>query len=259
MTGPHRSDRRAREDERFEELLRADAAAVADDDLEDEIFEEVARGNEEDDGLTLGSRRQKSQVYSIRVPVEQLEQVRVLAKQRGVAPTAMMREWILEKLQSEAGETVAKRSATGPERSARQAEEQNSYRRSFEMAVQRIETALVTFIEAAAQLTTVLARSAEASAAEPRRFAASNRSPLLPNPQWPILKSHHAWPPHSQEWLIANAWLPTDPNMGSGAGHVLRGVAALRATIESASEWPGLADQSLYALYKAADEELSKS
>lgn len=42
-----------------------------------------------------------SQVYSVRVPVERLEQLRRLAAQRGVAPTALLRQFVLERLDQE--------------------------------------------------------------------------------------------------------------------------------------------------------------
>jgi hypothetical protein len=50
------------------------------------------------------ARRQASdpsQVYSVRIPVDRLEQLRRLAEQRGVAPTALMRQFVLERLDQE--------------------------------------------------------------------------------------------------------------------------------------------------------------
>jgi hypothetical protein len=46
-------------------------------------------------------RRDPSQVYSIRIPVERLESLRQLAAERDVAPTALMRSWVLERLEQE--------------------------------------------------------------------------------------------------------------------------------------------------------------
>jgi chemotaxis protein histidine kinase CheA len=43
-----------------------------------------------------------SQVYSIRIPVNRLEQLRQLAAERAVAPTALMRQFVLERLDREA-------------------------------------------------------------------------------------------------------------------------------------------------------------
>lgn len=42
-----------------------------------------------------------SQVYSIRIPVSRLDRIRQLAAQYGMPPTAMLRHWILERLDQE--------------------------------------------------------------------------------------------------------------------------------------------------------------
>jgi hypothetical protein len=42
-----------------------------------------------------------SQVYSIRIPVERIEELRQLAIGRGVAPTVLVRRWVLERLDAE--------------------------------------------------------------------------------------------------------------------------------------------------------------
>lgn len=42
-----------------------------------------------------------SQVYSIRLPVDRLEELRRLAEARGEPPTTMIREWVLERLDRE--------------------------------------------------------------------------------------------------------------------------------------------------------------
>lgn len=46
--------------------------------------------------------RDPAQVYSLRIPVAQLEQLRELAAQRRVSPSALMRQWVLERLTAEA-------------------------------------------------------------------------------------------------------------------------------------------------------------
>ena len=77
-------------------------------DLFDSILKDVDR-IEDDDKLEAEDEqffkprppKQPSQVYSIRVPVERLEQLRNLAEQRHVAPSALIREWVLERLDSE--------------------------------------------------------------------------------------------------------------------------------------------------------------
>jgi hypothetical protein len=42
-----------------------------------------------------------SQVYSIRIPVERIEDVRRLAASRHQAPTVMLRQWIIERIEAE--------------------------------------------------------------------------------------------------------------------------------------------------------------
>lgn len=51
--------------------------------------------------------RKPAQVYSLRMPVEWLEQLRRAAEQAGVSPSALMREWVLERLTGEARDAVA--------------------------------------------------------------------------------------------------------------------------------------------------------
>lgn len=46
---------------------------------------------------------QGSQVYSVRIPVERLEQLRAFAAKLGSRPTALMRQWVLERLDQETG------------------------------------------------------------------------------------------------------------------------------------------------------------
>jgi aryl-alcohol dehydrogenase-like predicted oxidoreductase len=60
------------------------------------------------DALGPGHRRARpprepTQVYSLRVPVEQLEQLRHLAAEQHLTPSALMRAWVLERLDAEAG------------------------------------------------------------------------------------------------------------------------------------------------------------
>jgi phage terminase small subunit len=42
-----------------------------------------------------------SQVYSVRIPVDRIAQLRRLAETRGVAPTALLRQFVLERLDIE--------------------------------------------------------------------------------------------------------------------------------------------------------------
>jgi hypothetical protein len=47
--------------------------------------------------------RNPSQVYSVRIPVARLETLRQIAREQGIAPSALMREWVLERLSAETG------------------------------------------------------------------------------------------------------------------------------------------------------------
>src|ERR1700761_5912171 len=91
MTGETGRDPQHGDDERMAALLRADAAAIIDDDIDDDADADAETVN----AAAHPSQRPRSQVYSIRVPVDRLEQVRSLAKERGIAPTAMLRDWVL--------------------------------------------------------------------------------------------------------------------------------------------------------------------
>jgi hypothetical protein len=42
-----------------------------------------------------------AQVYSIRVPVERLEQLRAIASDKGVPPSTLMRRWVIERIEIE--------------------------------------------------------------------------------------------------------------------------------------------------------------
>jgi hypothetical protein len=65
-----------------------------------------------DDELTPGYRRahpprEPAQVYSLRIPVGQLDQLRRLAADRHLTPSALMRSWVLDRLDAEAGSGAA--------------------------------------------------------------------------------------------------------------------------------------------------------
>lgn len=75
-----------------------------------ELLAEEAEAAEEhrDDYVPLTrSRRapkEPSQVYSLRIPVEKLEELRVRAAQEHLTPSALMRLWVLERLAQESSE-----------------------------------------------------------------------------------------------------------------------------------------------------------
>lgn len=80
---------------------------MSDRDIQDELaaVADEAEAHRDDEPRTrLRSRRpprDPSQVYSIRIPVERLEELRRLAAERDTAPTALMRRWVLERLDVE--------------------------------------------------------------------------------------------------------------------------------------------------------------
>lgn len=45
--------------------------------------------------------RDPSQVYSVRIPVTELEKLRLVAEHKGVTPSALMRTWVLLRLDAE--------------------------------------------------------------------------------------------------------------------------------------------------------------
>lgn len=76
-----------------------------------EVLQAVADAAEETKDSAAGprfrnkrARRDPSQVYAIRIPVQVLEDVRRLAAERGTQPSALMREWVLDRLNEEVGE-----------------------------------------------------------------------------------------------------------------------------------------------------------
>lgn len=74
----------------------------------EEVAAAEARGQREP---TSGQRARRqvgeaSQVYSVRIPVDRLAQLRNVAAHRGVAPTALLRQFVLERLDSETATPV---------------------------------------------------------------------------------------------------------------------------------------------------------
>ncbi len=54
--------------------------------------------------------RSASQVYTVRVPVEELESLRRLAHSRGLPPSVMIRQWVLDRLAYEDAQDVERTS-----------------------------------------------------------------------------------------------------------------------------------------------------
>jgi|SRR5579885_3396578 len=67
--------------------------------------EDAEQHRDEPNGPMFHSRRPSvdpSQVYSVRMPVAKLEQLRQLAAKAEMNPSSLMRQWILERLDEEA-------------------------------------------------------------------------------------------------------------------------------------------------------------
>jgi len=246
---PHTGD-----NERLDALLRADAAAVIDDDIDDE-----QDGLSAQDEPPRASQRPRSQVYSIRVPVERLEQVRAIAKERGIAPTAMLRDWVLQQLDAEVAKASPKdHAAERPSKDGQHSEER------LEAACAQLGAMAQTMLSTATQLATTLAKSADllALSRQPEAVQHGHRT-LRPHQEDWLPEAHPVFMAHSAVRGIfpaASAWqLFQEHHLLTTQDQVNRGIAALHATVESTTTWPsshGVAD--LDSLYIAADEELSK-
>lgn len=68
-----------------------------------EETEASERGRDMDAPYVASRRRSKdpSQVYSVRLPVGRLEDLRQLASKEGVAPSALLRRWAIERIDRE--------------------------------------------------------------------------------------------------------------------------------------------------------------
>lgn len=74
---------------------------------EAEEAEAAADAREADGSAEKGGRRARlrageaTQVYSVRIPVDRLEELRRLADERGVRPTVLLRQFVLDRLARE--------------------------------------------------------------------------------------------------------------------------------------------------------------
>lgn len=81
---------------------------MADQELHEKIAAEANAfdQNSEAEAHYLPHRRpaeNPSMVYTVRIPADRIEQLRVVAEARGVAPTALMRGWVLAQLDEATG------------------------------------------------------------------------------------------------------------------------------------------------------------
>jgi hypothetical protein len=243
-------------DTHLEELLRADAAAIIDDDLDDESAsvscEQVATAR----SRPPASAHSPSQVYSIRVPVERLEQLRMLASDRGLAPTAMMRHWVLTQLDVELRKQAATASLAAP--SPTDAAGYNTSPQPRDTGSERLEKVAAALMDVSAQLANTVTIFAElfSRLGPVNEVTANNMRSLTgvpPATAWPYPVSSR-----SLDALPAASFgLP--PHMSSVNNYLMKGLAELQSTVRHASSWPGIADFDLDTLYEAADEELPSS
>lgn len=250
-----RTQRDSSETTRLEDLLRADAAAVIDDDLDDEAsYQDFSDAASTPADRQKATQRPRSQVYSIRVPVEQLSQLRRLAKDRGTAPTAMMREWVLARLEAEIGASAA-------EDSLQEAHESPS---KGEVTTERLERVATRLTDLTAQLTkmiTVFAELVTAQSAAAGQPSTGFR--VMPAYSGPLsTTSLHAYggPPLPLGiWASAFNGQPevTCESARSTMRYICKGLAELRSTVEDTSSRPGFSDFDLDTWYDAADDELS--
>jgi hypothetical protein len=129
MEGQRQRDQGLQEEvigvENVREMLAREATEAKD------VADAEARG-EREPAPGQRARRQAgeaSQVYSVRIPVDRLAQLRRLADERDVAPTALLRQFVLERLDQETAAVVTdlrtrdvNELRLGPSRSAEPAE-----------------------------------------------------------------------------------------------------------------------------------------
>jgi hypothetical protein len=246
------------ENTRLQELLRADAAAVADDDLDDETLTQRSHRPTANAGTPAASHA-PSQVYSIRVPVDRLEQVRRLANERNVAPTTMLRQWVLMQLDHELGqEPLAGGPRTPVATGTRPAPHAAKQRAASAGNLEAVAAALA---EVAANLTQSLTLMAQICANQTAALAQANQTAAFAQPMTAQVRALPAF-----GGPIAAASIPgltplfmANPAAQSSVSYLRIGLAALRSTIVDASTLPGIAGTDLYNLYEAADEEFSPS
>lgn len=83
---------------------------MADQELRDKIAAEAEAFDQNPDAEAHYTRHRRraenpSTVYTVRIPADRIEQLREVAEARGVAPTALMRGWVLAQLDEATGAT----------------------------------------------------------------------------------------------------------------------------------------------------------
>lgn len=254
------------EDTYLDDLMRAEAAASVDDDLEDEAPHHQ-RTRPAETGVPA-AHRAPSQVYSIRVPVDRLEQVRRLASERDVAPTVMLRQWVLARLDQEVGRGTPPDEPHASESPSRKTARSATSRQDMsgqETATASLEAATAAVMEVAANLTRMMSVMAEIAIGRGPAVTQPNSGlRVLPRSQQPpqsagAMPLAAALPAGGMDWLTpaAAAWRPVSPTGPGALTYLDRGLAQLRTTVENSAGWPGIGRRDLGNLYTVADEELS--
>ncbi|HMD94027.1 MAG TPA: hypothetical protein VKG80_15465 [Trebonia sp.] len=223
--------------------MRADAAAI-DDDPDDDAPVYRSRRPAADDGIHATSHV-PSQVYSIRVPVDRLEQVRRLASERNIAPTTMLRQWVLAQLDRELG-AEPPGSGSGTSEPGGTKPPQPAPRQRRDGGAERLEAVTTALAEVATNLTRTASLMAEMMAHQ-NSAVASGATRVHPLPYAPVTPLAAA----------ASPFLMGTGQARPALGYVGQGLAALQTTIEHTASMPGVAGRDLSSLYAAADEELS--
>jgi hypothetical protein len=256
------------EDTYLDDLMRAEAAASVDDDLEDEAPHYQRTHPAAETGVPA-AHRAPSQVYSIRVPVDRLEQVRRLASERDVAPTVMLRQWVLARLDHEVGQGTPPDEPYASESPRRRTARSAAPRQDMsgqETATASLEAATAAVMEVAANLTRMMSVMAEIAIGRgPAVTQPASGLRLLPRSQQQPPQSAGAMPlaaavpAGGMDWLTpaAAAWRPASPAGPVALTYLDRGLAQLRTTVENSAGWPGMGRRDLGNLYTVADEELS--
>ena len=246
------------ESARLDDLLRADAAAIIDDDLDDEASTNDQGRFADDSGLVAltctvtgllhpGARRATGAV-------------RCLASERGVPPTVMLRQWVLTQLDAELGAEATAAKPQVPDAPKTTAAKHVPSKPRRDTATERWEAATAALVDVAAQLTKTLTLFTGHSNAIAQETAGIRTLP--PHPSMPatapLLAFMHSGMPEIVS-AAASFGLPasTDASMHLTIRYLNRGLAELRSTVEDASSWPGISDFDLDSLYATADEELS--
>jgi aryl-alcohol dehydrogenase-like predicted oxidoreductase len=102
---------------------------MGDDEIGEMLAAEAEAGEEHRDAAAgyvrsrTRPRREPAQVYSLRIPVQRLTELREVAEKHGVEPSVLMRQWVLDRLDAERDATSTETVRAKLERARRLLEE----------------------------------------------------------------------------------------------------------------------------------------